>query len=104
MNKEAQDVPGFLFFDHVAVAVKHGELEAHVGACKTHAERSRAEYARALRLFPPGPDGWPPPVLTCSSLYSQGISDVWEMVQLHRTRQTETGWFGQRRSVRRSTG
>lgn len=27
-------VPGFLFFDHVAVAVKQGELEAHVNAYK----------------------------------------------------------------------
>ena len=27
-------VPGFLFFDHVAVAVKQGELEAHVKAYK----------------------------------------------------------------------
>ena len=25
---------GFLFFDHVAIAVKHGELEAHVTAYK----------------------------------------------------------------------
>jgi len=25
-------VPGFLFFDHVAVSVRPGELEAHVGA------------------------------------------------------------------------
>jgi methylmalonyl-CoA/ethylmalonyl-CoA epimerase len=28
------DIPGFLFFDHVAVAVKQGELEAHVNAYK----------------------------------------------------------------------
>jgi len=27
-------VPGFLFFDHIAVAVKQGELEAHVNAYK----------------------------------------------------------------------
>jgi methylmalonyl-CoA/ethylmalonyl-CoA epimerase len=27
-------VPGFLFFDHVAVAVKQGELESHVNAYK----------------------------------------------------------------------
>jgi methylmalonyl-CoA/ethylmalonyl-CoA epimerase len=29
-----EQVPGFLFFDHVAVTVKHGELEAHVDAYK----------------------------------------------------------------------
>jgi methylmalonyl-CoA/ethylmalonyl-CoA epimerase len=32
MNVELQEVPGFLFFDHVAVSVKPGELEAHVAA------------------------------------------------------------------------
>ena len=35
MNSEAQTIPGFLFFDHVAIAVKQGELEAHVNAYKT---------------------------------------------------------------------
>ena len=30
-----EDIPGFLFFDHVAIAVKQGELEAHVNAYKT---------------------------------------------------------------------
>lgn len=34
MNAEMQQVPGFLFFDHVAIAVRQGELEAHVDAYK----------------------------------------------------------------------
>jgi methylmalonyl-CoA/ethylmalonyl-CoA epimerase len=32
MTSELNQVPGFLFFDHVAISVKPGELEAHVGA------------------------------------------------------------------------
>jgi methylmalonyl-CoA/ethylmalonyl-CoA epimerase len=32
MNTELEQVPGFLFFDHVAISVKPGELEAHVQA------------------------------------------------------------------------
>jgi methylmalonyl-CoA/ethylmalonyl-CoA epimerase len=32
MTAELEQVPGFLFFDHVAVSVKPGELEAHVQA------------------------------------------------------------------------
>jgi len=32
MNAELTQVPGFLFFDHVAVSVRPGELEAHVAA------------------------------------------------------------------------
>jgi len=35
MNAEMKQVPGFLFFDHVAISVKPGELEAHVAAYRT---------------------------------------------------------------------
>jgi methylmalonyl-CoA/ethylmalonyl-CoA epimerase len=35
MTDELKQVPGFLFFDHVAVSVRPGELEAHVAAYKT---------------------------------------------------------------------
>ena len=33
-GNDLKTVPGFLFFDHIAVAVKQGELEAHVNAYK----------------------------------------------------------------------
>jgi len=32
MSSDLKQVPGFLFFDHVAISVKPGELEAHVQA------------------------------------------------------------------------
>jgi methylmalonyl-CoA/ethylmalonyl-CoA epimerase len=32
MNSQLELVPGFLFFDHVAISVKPGELEEHVKA------------------------------------------------------------------------
>jgi methylmalonyl-CoA/ethylmalonyl-CoA epimerase len=34
MSSELTQVPGFLFFDHIAISVKLGELEAHVAAYK----------------------------------------------------------------------
>jgi methylmalonyl-CoA/ethylmalonyl-CoA epimerase len=34
MTSEMQTVPGFLFFDHIAISVKRGELEAQVQAYK----------------------------------------------------------------------
>ena len=34
MNSEMEQIPGFLFFDHIAVAVLPGELENHVAAYK----------------------------------------------------------------------
>jgi len=45
------------------------------------AKRAQAEFANALHLFPPSPSGWVPRVLTCSSLYSKGISEIWDMVK-----------------------
>jgi methylmalonyl-CoA/ethylmalonyl-CoA epimerase len=35
MNPELKQIPGFLFFDHVAISVKPCELEAHVAAYRT---------------------------------------------------------------------
>jgi LAO/AO transport system kinase len=67
------------------------------GDNKARAERDRAEYARALRLFPPDPDGWIPQVLTCSALENTGIAEVWQMVRDHHSQQTATGCFEKRR-------
>ena len=35
MENDLKQIPGFLFFDHVAISVKPGELEAHVNAYRT---------------------------------------------------------------------
>jgi methylmalonyl-CoA/ethylmalonyl-CoA epimerase len=35
MNTELKQIPGFLFFDHVAISVRPGELEAQVSAYRT---------------------------------------------------------------------
>jgi len=35
MTPEFKQVPGFLFFDHVAIAVRPGELEQHVAAYRS---------------------------------------------------------------------
>ena len=35
MNPELKQIPGFLFFDHVGISVKPGELEAHIAAYRT---------------------------------------------------------------------
>jgi methylmalonyl-CoA/ethylmalonyl-CoA epimerase len=34
MNSQMEKVPGFLFYDHVAISVRPGELEDHVSAYK----------------------------------------------------------------------
>ena len=61
------------------------------------AERARGEYASALHLFPPSPDGWTPRVLTCSALTGAGIAEVWQSVLDHQALLTANGYFQERR-------
>ncbi len=47
------------------------------------ANRAKAECESAMHLFPPAEAGIEPKVLTCSSLHSKGIEEVWKMVEEH---------------------
>ena len=60
-------------------------------------KRAQAEYSNALHLFPPSPSGWTPLVKTCSSLYSTGIREIWEMVQEYHAFVTLNGYLQTRR-------
>jgi LAO/AO transport system kinase len=62
------------------------------------AERARIEYASALHLFPPSPDGWVPRVMCCSALNGTGIPEIWEMVLEHETQLEASGILAERRS------
>jgi LAO/AO transport system kinase len=59
----------------------------------TKAETAKADYERALHLFPPKESEWVPPVLTCSALNSQGISDIWDAVTGYRDKTRSNGYF-----------
>ena len=61
------------------------------------ARRAQAEFANALHLFPPPPSGWPPLVKTCSSLYEQGIDEIWEMVEEYASFVSKNGYLDKRR-------
>ena len=55
------------------------------GDNRVAAERSRAEYERALGLLrPAGEAGWSPRVVTCSALERRGLDHVRELVGEHR--------------------
>src|ERR671912_159484 len=61
------------------------------------AERTRAEYAGALHLFPASTDGWTPRVTTCSALSGASVPALWDMVLEHRTLLGANGAFVERR-------
>ena len=61
------------------------------------ASRAQAEFANALHLFPPSLSGWIPRVLTCSSLYSKGIPEIWEMALEYADHVNESGHLKEKR-------
>ncbi len=63
------------------------------------AKRAQAEFANALHLFPPSASGWTPQVKLCSSLYSTGIADIWEMIGEYISVVKKDGFFVERRQA-----
>ncbi len=68
------------------------------GANTDKARAARAEYARAMHLFPPSESAWIPQVLTCSSTENQGIAGVYDMIDQYRRHATANGFFETRRN------
>jgi len=64
-------------------------------------ERARAaaaDYQRALRLMQPASPNWTPPVLTCSALNNTGLDTIWQQIQLHRRKLSDSGEFDLKRN------
>jgi LAO/AO transport system kinase len=72
--------------------IKRGIMEMADGMVITKADGSnldkakmaRAEYARALHLFPPTESNWIPEVLTCSSTENKGITAIFDMIEKYK--------------------
>lgn len=61
------------------------------------ARRMRKELASALHLMVPSSNSWTPRVVTCSAVTREGLDEIWEMVQQHRSATLETGELSARR-------
>jgi LAO/AO transport system kinase len=61
------------------------------------AKAAAAEYKAALHILTPASPNWSPPVITCSALKSDGISDLWSNILKHRERLTASGELAKRR-------
>ena len=78
--------------DMIAVNKADGDNEAR-------AREAIRDYSAALRLTRPVSPDWTPPVMTCSGLTGEGLSELWERVEDHRSALTASGaWDKQRRS------
>jgi LAO/AO transport system kinase len=76
--------------DMIAINKADGDNLARAGA-------AAAEYKAALHILTPASSNWSPPVITCSALTGDGISDLWSNVLKHREKLTASGELAKRR-------
>ena len=58
---------------------------------------AQKDYEAALHMLMPASENWSPPVMTCSSLESSGILEIWEMIQDHRSKLAASGEMSTKR-------
>lgn len=61
------------------------------------AEYSRMQFANALTLFPVPESGIRPAVMTCSSIYNNGIAEIWDYISCFIDKITASGYFSTHR-------
>ena len=62
------------------------------------AKYAKAEFTRALHLYPLREDKWQPKVLTCSALNENGIDSVWQLIQDYFLHTKENQIFDKKRA------
>ncbi len=77
--------------DLVVVNKADGDMAAAAG-------RAAADYRNALRFLHPRHANWEVPVLTCSALHDEGITEVWTAVENFRTAMLNSGELDKARS------
>jgi len=90
--------------------IKRGVMEIADAILVNKAEgdnRPRAELARqqcvnALHMLAPKSDHWQVPVLLCSALEQQGITEVWSTVEAFRQAMQASGEFAAKRALQNS--
>lgn len=63
------------------------------------AELARKEYESALHMLMPHSPYWTPPVLTCSSIEATGLDKIWETINDHRKKMTDSGEMSEKRKT-----
>ncbi len=67
------------------------------GSNTEKAKMARAEYARALHLFPPTESQWIPQVLTCSSTENKGVAEIYDVIEQYKRHTVTNGFFDTKR-------
>lgn len=62
------------------------------------AQKAKAEFARALHLYPPKENGWTPKTMVCSALHHQGIKEIDQIIREFVSLNHQNGWFYKNRT------
>ncbi|WP_340152343.1 methylmalonyl Co-A mutase-associated GTPase MeaB [uncultured Marivirga sp.] len=57
------------------------------------AQKAKKEYQNALHLFPANENGWVPEVKTCSAVNSEGLVEIFQLLDKFQVEQKQTGYF-----------
>ncbi|MAP96065.1 MAG: methylmalonyl Co-A mutase-associated GTPase MeaB [Ponticaulis sp.] len=61
-------------------------------------KRAKRHYENALHILEPADPDWSPPVMTCSGQTGMGLKDLWEAIELHRSKTSQSGTRAKRRA------
>ena len=67
------------------------------------AKRAQRHYQNALHILEPIDPAWSPPVLTCAGATGEGLKELWETIELHKKKTTESGSRDKRRADQQIT-
>jgi len=67
------------------------------GATELLAQKAATEYRAAFHILTPTTASWSPPVITISGLKNIGLDALWENIEEHHTKLSETGEFDEKR-------
>lgn len=62
------------------------------------AQLAKVEFNRALHMYPPKDSGWQPKVTLCSALKSEGISEIWELINTYVKHTKSNNYFRHERN------
>lgn len=69
------------------------------GSNKKLAEKTKAEYNRILHFLQPATKGWQTKAYTCSSVFHEGISEIWNVIKMFENTAKTSGVFEERRRL-----
>ena len=61
------------------------------------ARLAKAEFNRALHLYPEKENGWTPKTLTCSAIENKGIEDIYSLIEEYSNKTKASGFFNGKR-------